>query len=580
MTSGNGPGVGVAVDADRAPDLRGPVRFLLWMARCQGRRVLRGATFASLWMVGLALPPWLLSRAVEGFRAGDPLSRLALWALALLGAGVVTGWLSISRHRTMSTIRIEGNFRVSRLVVRQATRFGVGLDRRLGAGELATLGLSDVMGASTSLTVTGPGVGAVVACAVIGVLVWRVSALLAVTVLVGIPVLAVVVGPLVRRLIASHEGYRTEQGVLSSQLVDAVSGLRVLRAFGGTARYRSRYAETSGRVRDRGYDVARTVSWIDAVAAGLPALFLAGVVWLAARMAFDGTITAGDLVAVYGWTAVLVVPVNQFVEGADQVGRGVVAARRITAFLAADPGAPTAAPGVAPEWGAVLADPRSGVGVRPHQLVGLACGSARDASEIVERLGGLRLGQVAWGAVGLADCDPREVRRRVLVAEPDAALFAGTVREVVCGARTGATDDEVRAALGVAAAADVVTAAGGGLDGRVDPGGTSLSGGQRQRLRLARAVLQRPEVLLAVEPTAALDAHTEAVVAERLRRDRRGRQTLVATTSPLVLSQVDVVLLVERGRVVARGTHAEVLADPRYRRLVSRGGDPVPAGSP
>jgi len=570
---------GVLTDRDAttqvdAPDLGSPLRFLLWMALSQRRRVLAGAWYASLWMVGLALPPFLLSKAIDDFLAGDSLGRLALWAAAVVLAGLVTAWLAISRHRTMSRIRIEGNFQVSRLLVRRATELGVTLDRRLGAGELATLGLSDVMGASTSLTVTGPGVGAVVAYVVIGVLLFQVSGLLALIVLLGVPVLAVVVGPLVGRPIASQDAYRTEQGTSTAQLVDSISGLRVLSAFGGKARYQTRFAETSGRLLERGYVVASVTSWINAVAVGLPAIFLACVAWLAARMVVHREISVGDLVAVYGYTAVLVVPVSQFIEGADMIGRGVVSARRIIAFLTADPVQVVTGPRDAgPVGAALLMDSRSGVAVPPDRMVGLVCASRWDASRVVERLGGLEPGQVTWGGLQLKDCGLDEVRGRVLVAEPDSALFAGTFREVVRGARTDATDDEIRAAIHAASAEDVLTSAGCDLDGWVDNGGANLSGGQRQRLRLARALLQRPEVLLVIEPTSALDAHTEAVVAGRLRQGRRGLQTLVTTTSPLLLSQVDIVFFVDEERLVGSGTHTELLAEPAYRRLVSRGSD-------
>jgi ABC-type bacteriocin/lantibiotic exporter with double-glycine peptidase domain len=116
-----------------------------------------------------------------------------------------------------------------------------------------------------------------------------------------------------------------------------------------------------------------------------------------------------------------------------------------------------------------------------------------------------------------------------------------------------------------------------GLDGELSEKGRSLSGGQRQRVALARALLTQAEVLVLVEPTSAVDAHTEARIAARLADARRGRATLVVTASPLVLDHVDEVQLVHGGRLVARGTHAALLdgeAGPQvaalYRRVVGR----------
>ena len=101
--------------------------------------------------------------------------------------------------------------------------------------------------------------------------------------------------------------------------------------------------------------------------------------------------------------------------------------------------------------------------------------------------------------------------------------------------------------------------------------GRGLSGGQRQRIVLARALLLDPEVLVLVEPTSAVDAHTEATIAERLAEFRRGRTTVVMTASPLLLHYADEVALLITGREAARGRHTDLLADPRNREIVGRG---------
>jgi ABC-type multidrug transport system fused ATPase/permease subunit len=113
-----------------------------------------------------------------------------------------------------------------------------------------------------------------------------------------------------------------------------------------------------------------------------------------------------------------------------------------------------------------------------------------------------------------------------------------------------------------------------GLDSVVEERGRSFSGGQRQRLTLARALLTEAPTLVLVEPTSAVDAHTEARIAERLRSHRSGRTTVVMTASPLLLDQVDHVLFLQGGELAAEGTHRELLATSRdYRRAVVRGED-------
>jgi ABC-type multidrug transport system fused ATPase/permease subunit len=130
---------------------------------------------------------------------------------------------------------------------------------------------------------------------------------------------------------------------------------------------------------------------------------------------------------------------------------------------------------------------------------------------------------------------------------------------------------DVAAALETASAGDVLDALPEGLEAVVAERGRSFSGGQRQRLVLARALAAAPEILVLVEPTSAVDAHTEARIAARLRRHRSGRTTVVTSSSPLMLDAADRVALLRDGRVVATGTHAELLAgDPDYRQVVTR----------
>ena len=121
---------------------------------------------------------------------------------------------------------------------------------------------------------------------------------------------------------------------------------------------------------------------------------------------------------------------------------------------------------------------------------------------------------------------------------------------------------------------DILDALPDGLDTEVEERGRSLSGGQRQRLVLARALLVDPEILLLVEPTSAVDAHTEARIIDRLRAARTHRTTVLTTASPLVLDAADEVIHIEGGQATARGTHADLLAShPAYREIVTRGED-------
>lgn len=565
--------------ASGAPDCRSAGRYLWWLVTSQRRRVAAGALLGSTWMVCLTLPPYLLSRAIDDGLETGRWSVLAGWVAALFGVGVLNAWLGIMRHRTMSRVRMDAGFRSVRVVVEQATRLGGALPRRATAGEVVTIGFGDVGVIAGTLTITGPGVGAVLAYAVVAVLLLGVSPLLAAVVLLGVPLLAVLVGPLLGRLQGVETTYRQRQGELAVRFEDIVGGLRVLNGIGGKEVYAERYREGSRAVRAEGYRVGTVTSWIQALGVGLPTLFLGTVTWLAARMAAQGDITVGELVAVYGYAAVLVVPVAFFIEGGYGLSRGLVAARRVVRFLALEPdplGGDATADG--PGEPSTLRDPESGVEVAPGRLTALVGARPSDSAAVVDRIGRFTRSAATWGSIRLDQIDLTQVRRRILVADNAADLFAGPLREVICGAR--AVDEEtIGRGVHAAMAQDVVRGLPDGLDAHVDAQGRNLSGGQRQRIRLVRALLADPEVLLAVEPTSALDAHTEAAVATRLRSARSGRTTVVTSTSPLLLDQADTVHFLVDGAVADSGSHRELLdRQPGYRLLVARGTDDGPPG--
>lgn len=509
-------------------------------------------------MLSLVLAPPVIGQAIDHGLRDSHFAVLAAWSAVLLGLAFASALLGMARHRTMTKIRMDAGYRTIRAVLGHAVDLGSALPRRLTAGEVVTIGVGDVWIIARGLTVTGPGVGAVVGYAVVAVLLLRVSPLLAVTVLAGVPVVGLAIGPLLGSLHRAGARYRSRAGLLAGRLLDIVGGLRLLNGLGGKEAHLTRYRAGSAELVTEGYRVASAASWIEALATGLPALFLALVTWLAAHLAAHGEISIGELAAVYGYAAILVVPVEIFISSGQQIIQAVVAARRVTALLSV---AAETVPGLAPAPGgpAKLYDPLSGVTVEPGLLTVLA-GSG--AGPIVDRLG--RYGETAatWGGIRLDELERDEVRERILVADDDAHLFPGPLAEVVAG-RATVDPAAVEAALHIAVAHDI--------NGRIDADGRNLSGGQRQRVRLARALYRQPEMLLAVEPTSAVDAHTEAAVAERLSAARRGRGTLIVTTSPALLDQADVVHFLRDGRVVATGTHRSLLADePDYRALVSR----------
>ena len=569
------------------PPLTSATAYLWWVARGQLGLVLSAAAWGTAGFVATALMPYLLGRVLDHGLADGLTAAVWRGVLGLGAVGAVGVLANVVEHRRSVENWIRASFRSSQLLGHHVTRTGDAVTVELPTGEVVATVASDSLRVGEVFWIVPRLIGAVAAYHVVAVLLLSSSVPLGVAVLVGLPTVAATLGLVVRPLTRRESGQRAAAGRLTTLGADTVSGLRILRGIGGEEAFAARYREQSQRVRAAGIEVARTQSLLDGLTSLLPGLLLAGVVWFGAHLAVGGTITPGQLVTFYGYAAFLTGPLDVATDALRILTRGVVGVRRMLRVLSvpttgaereATTGPTTT---VASTTGpADLVDELSGLRVGAGRFVALVSADPDEAAALAVRLGALGAehrvdeSRVRLGGVGLATLGLAQVRRRIVVAESAPHLFTGSLRAELDV--TGSADDAaLLAALATADAADVLDSVPNGLDGDVEEKGRSLSGGQRQRLALARALLTEAEVLVLVEPTSAVDAHTEARIATRLGPVRAGRTTVVVTTSPLVLEHADEVLLLEQGVVVTSGTHHGLLADggddgDRYRRVVSR----------
>ena len=512
-------------------------------------------------------------------------------------------------------------FDVDRLVGRQISATGKDLSRQVSTGEVATIIASDADYLGKLIEHLPALLGAAASFLVVAVLMLRTSVSLGLIVILGMPLVAAIVTLVIRPLQKRQAVQREAQSAVTTITTDTVAGLRILRGIGGEDVFARRYRDASQELRRRGVEVASSQATLMTLQVLLPGLFAAIVVWVAARMAVAGSLTPGGLITFYGYTAYLSWPLWVFTSSVQDYTRAVVGARRLSRLLEVAPAAGSLVerlnldPAAAHPVSGDLVDTGSGLRLKEGRMTALACPDPQVSADLATRLGRFTDAGPTVTLAGrpLTTMPLEQVRASVVVSGATAQLFTGTLREALdvrggpdpqpagledlvraetertTGAdvdqqvrpqeREAPGDDRLIEAVGIADAGDVLTSLSEGLAGMITEKGRSLSGGQRQRVALARALLTEAPTLVLIEPTSALDSHTEARVAAQVHRARAGRTTVVVTASPLVLEACDeVVLLDSSGAELLRSTHRELMAMARdghaqaadYRAVVSR----------
>jgi ABC-type multidrug transport system fused ATPase/permease subunit len=255
------------------------------------------------------------------------------------------------------------------------------------SGDVVSISSTDTEAVGNTFDVTARLTGGLAAVVVVALIMLSMSVALGLVVLIGVPVMMVITALLLRPLHRRQDRYRTMQGTLTGQTIDIAQGIRVLRGIGGEDAFAARYCARSQELRSLGLRTGRIESLLAGQEVLLPGLLTALVTWLAARLALRGEVTAGQLVAFYGYASFLALPLTTFGEAADSFTRGYVAARHIVTVLRlrsgiADPEHPAAMP----PPGATLTDAASGLTVSPGQFLAVACTSTDDADLLAARL--------------------------------------------------------------------------------------------------------------------------------------------------------------------------------------------------
>ncbi|TDD95345.1 ABC transporter transmembrane domain-containing protein [Actinomadura rubrisoli] len=546
--------------------------------RRNARAMTWGTVLMGLYQAGETAFPIALGLIVEHTMRNRNLGSLGLSIAAL---AVIITTVSLSWRFGMRVLQKANTTEAHRWRVRVAAcgLQPVARDADLRSGEVLTIATEDADQTADIIEVVPLLISSLVAVLIAAVTLGMASVRLGLLVIVGTVAILSALSVLSKRIGAGTREQQARVARAGAKVADLILGLRPLHGFGGNrAAFRS-YRTVSEEARHQAITVAKANGAYAGTALALNAILAAAVTLTAGRLAFQGQITIGELVMAVGLAQFIMEPLKLFSEMPKYVMVARASADRMALVLAAPPVPP---PGPErPAAGGDLEVDRVRYGslrelsfrVSAAEFVAIAAYQPRAAADLASVLAlnvppGAYEGAVRVSGQDAADLPIGAVREHMLVNPCDGEIFAGTLRTNI---DPSGTSRMVAEAVEASLLTDVVALHREGLDHSVRDRGANLSGGQRQRLSLARALAADADILVLHDPTTAVDAVTEQLIARNITDLRRGRTTIVITSSPAFLDAADRVLVLDDGAITAQDTHRNLLSTNKdYRLAIAR----------
>lgn len=543
--------------------------------------------------------PLIVKTVIDGPLADGDRAGVVRWAAVAAGIALVEVFLAFSRRYLLTLVSTGLETELRDDLYAQLQRLDVGFHDKWQSGQLLSRAMTDL-----SIMRRFVGFGAIFfvlitvqVVAIFGILLTLDVALALLTFVAAIPVVWLC-HRFEQRYMKIVRRIQDQTGDLTTTIEEGAKGIRVLKAFGrgpeAFAGYQRQATEIYATQLERIQMHTRFV-WVLGI---IPNLTLTAVLLAGVLSVGSGRLTLGGLVAFVSYVLMLTFPLEILAWIMAMAGEAESAAVRIYEVFDTEPtiqDRPGAVELQSEVRGAVRFEGVSfsyegrdrtvlsdiDLAVEPGEAIAVvgATGSGKTTLvTLLTRLYDPTEGRVTLDGTDLRDLTVTSLRRHVGFAFEEPSLFSASVRENLLMGKPDATDAEVQRALDVAQA-DFALDLPWGLDTRIGEQGLSLSGGQRQRLALARAIIGRPRVLVLDDPLSAVDVHTEAAAQAALRPLLEGCTVFIVVHRPSTVALADRSILLDGGRLVAAGTHRDLLAsEPRYRSVLSEDAEGLTKG--
>jgi ATP-binding cassette, subfamily B, bacterial len=570
---------------------RGGWRLLREAVSGQTAAIVLGIIAGLVWTAAKVSVPTLTRLAVDRGIELDQPGALRFWTVAILVVGAISAVAMGVRRYLAFGIAYRAETGLRHRLFAHLQRLHFAFHDQAQTGQLMSRAATDMQQVQAFVVLIPITISNYVTMAAVAVILFVMDPGLALLALAPLPIVNVAAKRFSSKIHPVSMELQQELANVATVVEETITGIRVVKGFGAEPVQAKRLRDRASRVLDRALHAASIRAWFNPVIDFLPALGLVAVLWYGGHRVLDGELTVGSLIAFMTYVLMLIWPLRMTGMLIAQAQRAVAAAQRIADVLSTAPaivdrpGARSLPPGngeikfesVSFGYVPAAAHPvldNLSLHIRPGEAVALVgptgCGKTTVA-RLLPRFYDVDSGRVLIDGVDVRDVKLHDLRHAVGIVFEDTFLFSDTVRANIAFADPDCPHERVEWAARLAGAHDFIERLPKGYRTQLGERGFSLSGGQRQRIALARAILADPRVLILDDATSSVDPTKEHEIRDALAEVMKGRTTLVIAHRPATIALADRVLLLDRGRVVAEGTHEELLdTSERYRQVLAQ----------